>query len=98
MQPQMRLGDDAQRAPAPGIQLDHVVAGHVLHDAAARLHDPPVSEHRSEPEHEIAGRAVERRQRARRSSSDHPTHAPVAERIERPPLACPGERAVEIGQ
>jgi hypothetical protein len=58
VQPEVRLGDDAQSTQGTGEQLGEVVAGHVLDDLAAGLRHRAIGEHHLYTDDQIPDRAV----------------------------------------
>ena len=76
-EPEMHLGDDAEPAEAADVKLGHVVAGDVLHDAAAGAHDPAVARHHGAAEDVIAHAAEAVAERARRAGGEDRADAPV---------------------
>ena len=68
VQPERRLGDDAEGAEGAGEQLAEVVAGDVLDDPAAGLGHHPVGAHEGDADEQVPGGAVE--QPARPAGAD----------------------------
>jgi hypothetical protein len=96
MQPEGRLGDQAQRALRPGEQLADVVAGHVLDHLAAGVRDHPVRADRGDPDQQVARGPVPQPARPRRPGGDHSAHRRVRRGVQRELLPGRGQHRRQL--
>ena len=82
VQPEMHLGDDAERAFGTDEQARQVVTGRGLARARAGMHHAAVGQHDGEAEHVVAHGAVAHRGRAGRARGGHAAQRGVGARVD----------------
>jgi hypothetical protein len=97
VQPERRLGDQAERALRPREQLAQVVAGHVLDHLAAGLGHDAVGPHHGDPDEQVTRRPVAQPPRAGQPGRDHAADRGLARHVQRDLLPGLGQHRRYLG-